>query len=61
MFTAIMELVNVLYAIVVRNPAECECWSPKKGRSIHSLDEHIEFIRSMKELKRYSVCTFYEK
>lgn len=35
---------NVYDAIVVKNPAQCQIWSPKLGSSERSLEEHIQLI-----------------
>lgn len=35
---------NVYDAIVVKNPNQCEVWSPKLGSSGRSLEEHIQLI-----------------
>lgn len=43
-FTSIDSPVNVLDAIVIRNPEQCNCWSPKKSFSECSLEEHIKLI-----------------
>ncbi len=43
-FTSITEPANVFDAIVIRNPSNCDCWTPKLGRSTRTLDEHIRFI-----------------
>lgn len=38
---------NIFDAIVIRNPSDADCFSPKfKGFSIHSLSEHIDFINA---------------
>lgn len=47
-FTAITSPANVLDAIVIRSPQNCDCWSPKKSFSARSLEEHIEFINKNK-------------
>lgn len=47
-FTSICDPANILDAIVVRYPAQCDCWTPKKSFSSRSLEEHIEFINSHK-------------
>lgn len=43
-FTSVTEPANVFDAIVIRNPAKCDCLSPKLGFSEHTLNEHIDFI-----------------
>lgn len=35
---------NVFDAIIIRNPSEADCFSPKLGRSSRSLQDHIDFI-----------------
>ena len=47
-FTSICDPANILDAIVVRSPMQCDCWTPKKSLSNRSLDEHIAFINSHK-------------
>lgn len=47
-FTSITEPSNVFDAIVIRNPSNCDCWSPKKSFSNHTLEEHIDFINKYK-------------
>lgn len=47
-FTAIDEPLHVLDAIVIRNPEGCDCWSPKKSISQHTLAEHIALINQYK-------------
>ena len=47
-FTCVTEPANILDSIVIRNPEKCDCWSPKKSFSKHSLDEHIAFINKHK-------------
>lgn len=47
-FTSITEPSNIFDAIVIRNPSECDCWSPKKSFSNHTLEEHIDFINEYK-------------
>lgn len=47
-FTAITEPANILDCIVIRNPDNCDCWSPKKSFSSHTIDEHIDFINTHK-------------
>lgn len=43
-FTSISEPVNILDAIVIRNPLNCDCWTPKKSFSERSLEDHIKII-----------------
>ena len=43
-FTPVTEPANIFDAIVIRSPENCDCWSPKKSFSTHSLKEHIDFI-----------------
>jgi hypothetical protein len=47
-FTAIDSPANVLDAIVIRNPESCNCWSPRKSFSDHSLKENIELVNKYK-------------
>ncbi len=47
-FTAVTEPANVLDSIVIRNPVNCDCWSPKKSYSSRSLEEHIDIINTYK-------------
>lgn len=47
-FTTVTDPANVLDGIVVRSPEGCDCWSPKKSFSEHSLEEHIDFINKHK-------------
>ena len=44
-FTSIDEPHNVFDAIVIRCPEHCDCWTPKKPFSSHTLSEHIQYIR----------------
>lgn len=44
-FTSIDEPQNVFDAIVIRCPERCDCWTPKKPFSNHTLSEHIQYIR----------------
>ena len=43
-FTSIRRPVNVFNAIVLRNPSDCDCQSPKVGFSTRRLEEHIALI-----------------
>lgn len=43
-FTAITEPLNIHDAIILRNPELCDCWSPKYGKSRHSLSEQIDYV-----------------
>ena len=43
-FTSMTEPANVFDAIVIRHPSNCDCWTPKLGRSSRTLNEHIRFI-----------------
>ena len=47
-FTPITEPANIFDGIVIRNPIQCDCWSPKKSFSFHSLQEHIDLINKCK-------------
>ena len=47
-FTSVYGPANILDAIVVRNPKQCDCWSPKKSFSERTLEEHIEIINRYK-------------
>lgn len=47
-FTAIHNPTNVFNGIVIRNPVDCDCWSPKKSFSEHTLNEHISLINNHK-------------
>ena len=47
-FTPVTEPANVFDGIVIRNPTYCDCWSPKKSFSSHSLEEHINLINTLK-------------
>ena len=47
-FTSIDGPANIFDAIVIRNPENCDCWSPKKSFSEHSLERHIAFINEHK-------------
>lgn len=47
-FTAVAGPANILDAIVVRAPENCDCWCPKKSFSSHTLGEHIAFINAHK-------------
>ena len=47
-FTAINEPANVYDAIVIRNPSNCDCWTPKQAFSSHTLEEHIDFVNCHK-------------
>ena len=44
-FTSLSEPTNVFNAIVIRNPTNCDCSSPKLAFSNKSLDEHIDYIK----------------
>ncbi len=46
-FTCITK-ANVYDAIVVRNPENCDCISPKKSYSSRTLEEHIRYINDKK-------------
>lgn len=48
LFTALDEPANVFNAIVVRNPENAECHSPKYGFSSRTLQEHIRLINENK-------------
>jgi hypothetical protein len=52
-FTSIDEPANVFDAIVIRNPENCDCWSPKKSFSTKTLKEHIDFINETKIEKAF--------
>ena len=52
-FTSIDSPANVLDAIVIRNPENCDCWSPKKSFSTKTLKEHIDFINETKVEKAF--------
>lgn len=55
-FTAVTEPANVLDSIVIRNPVNCDCWSPKKSFSLHSLEEHIDLINNYKLEKAFIIA-----
>lgn len=55
-FTSIGEPANVLNAIVIRNPENCDCWSPKKSYSQYSLEEHISFINKYNIEKAFIIA-----
>lgn len=44
-FTCLTPPTNVYDAIVIRNPEEADCFSPKHGFSSKSLEDHIEYVR----------------
>ncbi len=43
-FTSMTEPANVFDTIVIRHPANSDCWTPKLAHSSRTLDEHIQFI-----------------
>ena len=43
-FAALTYPANVYDAIVIRNPENADCWSPKWGFSKRSLEEHIQYV-----------------
>ncbi len=55
-FTSVTEPANVLDGIVIRNPQNCDCWSPKKSFSECSLEEHIDFINEHKLEKAFVIA-----
>ena len=51
-FTPVGEFANVFDGIIIRNPENCDCWSPKKSFSKKTLKEHIDYINQF----GYSLC-----
>lgn len=47
-FTSVTEPANVFDGIVIRNPAKCDCWTPKLNVSEKSLEEHIALVNEYK-------------
>lgn len=47
-FTALTGPANVYNAIVLRQPSDALCFSPRVGISKHSLEEHIGFVNTYK-------------
>lgn len=47
-FTAITEPGNVYDALVIRNPYDVPCFSPRYHMSQHSLEEHIQLVNTLK-------------
>ena len=43
-FTSLTKPFNIHDAIILRNPELCDCWSPKYGKSRHSLEEQINYV-----------------
>lgn len=52
-FTAITEPGNIYDAIVILNPSNIRCLSPRFPNSSHTLEEHIELINSLKLEKAF--------
>ena len=55
-FTSIMEPSNVFDSIVIRNPIDCDCWSPKIGFSSKSIDDHIQHIAQERISKAFIIA-----
>lgn len=47
-FSFVCGPTNIYDGIIIRNPIESECWTPKYGFSQKSLQEHIEIINKYK-------------
>ena len=43
-FSSVTGPANVFDGIVIRNPENCDCWSPKMSFSRNTLEQHIDFI-----------------
>ncbi|MBE6749388.1 MAG: leucine-rich repeat domain-containing protein [Ruminococcaceae bacterium] len=52
-FTPVGDSANIFDGIVIRNPENCDCWSPKKSFSDKTLKEHIDFINENKIEKAF--------
>ncbi|MBQ4102976.1 MAG: hypothetical protein IJC90_00790 [Clostridia bacterium] len=52
-FTPVGEFANVFDGIIIRNPENCDCWSPKKSFSKKTLKEHIDYINENKIEKAF--------
>lgn len=55
-FTSIDNPANVLDAIVIRAPEDCDCWSPQKSHTDRTLEEIIEFVNVEKLEKAFIIA-----
>lgn len=55
-FTCVYKPANIYNGIVIRNPENCDCWTPKKNFSQRTLNEHIEFINKYKIEKAFIIA-----